>query len=92
MHKNLLKTFLQHIAVVLCKKRLQKKANIKTKRPHKHRQKWRRKGYRLAKIVTLGHKLKMHKNMLKTFLQHIAVVLCKKRLQKTANIRKMRAF
>ena len=29
--------------------------------------------------------------MLKTFLQHIAVVLCKKRLQKTANIRKMRA-
>ena len=27
------------------------------------------------KIVTLGQKLKMHKNMLKTFLQHIAVVL-----------------
>ena len=47
---------------------------------------------RLGKIVTLGQKLKMHKNMLKTFLQHIAVVPCKKRLQKTANIRKMRAF
>ena len=30
--------------------------------------------------------------MLKTFLQDIAVVLCKKRLEKTANIRKMRAF
>ena len=45
-----------------------------------------------SKIVTLGQKLKMHKNMLKTFLQHIAVVLCKKRLEKTANIRKMRAF
>ena len=30
--------------------------------------------------------------MLKTFLQHIAVVLCKKRLEKTANIRKVRAF
>ena len=30
--------------------------------------------------------------MLKTFLQHIAVVLCKKRLEKTANIRKTRAF
>ena len=44
-------------------------------------------GYRLCKIVTLGQKLKMHKNMLKTFLQHIAVV----RLQ-TANIGKMRAF
>ena len=30
--------------------------------------------------------------MLKAFLQHIAVVLCKKRLQKPANIGKMRAF
>ena len=34
--------------------------------------------------ITLGQKLKMPKNMLKTFLQHIAVVLCKKRLQKPA--------
>ena len=48
--------------------------------------------YSLCKIVPLGQKLKMQKNMLKTFLQHIAVVLCKKRLEKTANIRKMRAF
>ena len=40
------------------------------------------KGYRLCKIVTLGQKLKMHENMLKTFLQHIAVVLCEKRLEK----------
>ena len=30
--------------------------------------------------------------MLKTFLQHIAVVLCKKRLQKAANIPKIREF
>ena len=45
-----------------------------------------------TKIVTLGRKLKMHKNVLKTFLQHIAVVLSKKRLEKTANIGKMRAF
>ena len=45
-----------------------------------------------CKIVTLAQKLQMHKNMLKTFLQHIAVVLCKKRLEKTANIAKMRAF
>ena len=90
MHKNMLKTFLQHIAVVLCKKRLQKTANIRKMRAF---WKWPpSKGYRLGKIVTLGQKLKMHKNMLKTFLQHIAVVLCKKRLQKTANIRKMRAF
>ena len=50
------------------------------------------KGYSLYKIVTLGQKLKMHKNMLKTFLQDNAVVLCNKRLEKTANIPKMRAF
>ena len=32
------------------------------------------------------------KNIIKTFLQHIAFVLCKKRVQKTANIRKIRLF
>ena len=47
------------------------------------------KGYNLGKFLTLGQKWKIQ---IKTFLQHIAVVLCKKRLQKTANIRKMRAF
>ena len=145
----MLKTFLQHIAVVLCKKRLEKTANIAKMRAfwkwppskgyrlcklvtlaqklqmHKNMlksfyntlqlfyakngskkqlilQKWEHfengqkwppsKGYRLCKIVTLAQKLQMHKNMLKTFLQHIAVVLCKKRLEKTANIAKMRAF
>ena len=46
----------------------------------------------LAKSSLWVKKFKMHENMLKTFLQHIAVVLCKKRLEKTANIRKMRAF
>ena len=45
-----------------------------------------------GKSSLLAQKLKMHNNMLKTFLQHIAVVLCKKSLEKTANIRKMRAF
>ena len=93
MHKNMLKTFLQHIAVVLCKKRLEKTANIGKMRAFWKWPKWPpSKGYRLCKIVTLAQKLKMHKNMLKTFLQHIAVVLCKKRLEKTANIGKMRAF
>ena len=96
MHKNMLKTFLQLIAVVLCKKRLQKTANIRKmiafwKLP-KMATKQNACSLWLWKIVTLGQKLKMHNNMLETFLQHIAVVLCKKRLQKTANIRKMRAF
>ena len=77
----MLKTFLQHIAIVLCKKRLQKTANIGKMRAFENWQKWPpSKGYRLCKIVTLAQKLKMHKNMLKTFLQHIAIVLCKKQL------------
>ena len=36
--------------------------------------------------------MKNAKNLLKTFLQHIGVVLCKKRLEKRANIRKVRPF
>jgi len=93
MHKNMLKTFLQYIAVVLCKKRLEKTANIrKIIVIWKLRKMAKSKGYSRCKILTLGQKLKMQKSMLKTFLQHIAVVLCRKRLEKTANIRKMRAF
>ena len=41
-----------------------------------------------CKIVRLGQKLKMHENMLKTLLQYIEVVLCKKRLENTDNIGK----
>ena len=89
----MLKTFLQHIAIVLRKKPLQNTANIGKMRAFG----------KLTKMATqqrlqtlqnrhFGSKIKMHKNMLKTFLEHIAVVLCKKRLQKTANIGKMRAF
>ena len=91
MLKNVSKTQLQ---LLYEKKHSFKKQLIFEKWEHfKNCKKWPpSKGYRLCKIVTLGQKLKMHKNMLKTFLQHIAVVLCKKRLQKTANIRKMRAF
>ena len=89
----MLKTFIHHIAVVLSKKRLQKTANIREMRHFENCQKWHTsKDYRLAKIVNLGQRLKMHQNFLNIFLQHILVVLCKKRLQKTANIRKMRAF
>ena len=150
MQEKMLKTFLQHIAVVLCKKRLQKTPNIRKMRafwkllkwpPTKRYslcqiltlgqklkmqknmlerfydtlqmfyakngskkqlifkkwdhfencQKWSpTKSYSLCKILTLRQKWKMQKNMLKRFLQHVAVVLCKKQLQKTPNIRKMR--
>ena len=89
----MLKTIFRDIGVVLCKKRLQKKVIFEKQDHFENWQKWPpSKGYSLCKMVTLGQKLKMKKNMLKTFLQDIAVVLCIKRLQKTANIRKMRPF
>ena len=43
-------------------------------------------------MVSLAQKLKMPKTCQKRLYQHITVVLCKKRLQKTANIGEMRAF
>ena len=107
----MLKTFIHHIAVVLCKKRLQKTAIIRKMKAFFKYPKMATK-QRLLKIAKNGHQAKaidlpksliwvkaflktfiqMHKNMLNIFLQHIAVVLCKKRLQTTVNIRKMRAF
>ena len=50
------------------------------------------KGYRLCKMVSLGQKLKWPKTCEKRFYKHVRVVLCKKPLQKTPNIREMRPF
>ena len=50
------------------------------------------KGYSPCKILSLGQKIELPKTSKKHFYKHITVVLCKKRLQKKANIRKMRAF
>ena len=50
------------------------------------------KGYSLCKIVNLAQKLKIQKKWEKRLYDHIRVVVCKKPLQKTPNIRKMRAF
>ena len=50
------------------------------------------KGYGPCKILTLGQKIKLPKTWVKRFYKHIKDVLCKEGLQKTANIRKMRAF
>ena len=48
----------------------------------------------LCKIVTLGQKLKMQKNMLKMFLQHIALQLfyAKNSTKKKGNTQNMRPF
>ena len=45
-----------------------------------------------AKYSVWVKKIKLPETYEKRFHKHIKVVLCKKRLEKTANIRKMRAF
>ena len=93
MQKNMRRTLLQDIAGVLCKKWLQKTANILKMRAF-----WKlpkiasKQRLELCKIITLGQKLKMQKNMLKTFLQHIAVVLCKKGSKKQLIFQKWEHF
>ena len=43
-------------------------------------------------MVSLGQKVKMPKTCEKPFYKNITVVVCKKQLQKTPNIREMRIF
>ena len=50
------------------------------------------KGYRPCKILTLGQKLKFQKTCQNPFYKSFTVVLSKKPLQKTLNIREMRPF
>ena len=45
-----------------------------------------------AKIVSLGQKSKLKKTREKRFINHVGVVLWKKSLEKTPNIREMRRF
>ena len=49
-------------------------------------------GYSPWKMVSLGQKLKMPKRCEKRFYCHIRVVAGRKPLEKTLNVRKMRAF
>ena len=50
------------------------------------------KGYSPCKILTLAQKLKFQKTCQNLFYKSFGVVLFKKPLQKTLNIREMRAF
>ena len=50
------------------------------------------KRYSPCKILSLGQKIKLPRTSEKLFYKHIQVILCKKRLQKTANFRKIKAF
>ena len=49
-------------------------------------------GYSKAKWPILGRNLKVPKSQQKGLQKHIKVVLCRKRLEKTPNIRKMTNF
>ena len=50
------------------------------------------KGYSPCKILNLAQRLKFQKTCQNLFYKSFTVVLCKKPLQKTLNIREMRAF
>ena len=84
-----------HNRVVVCKKRLEKTPNSRKMRAF-----W--KWPKLAtmqklwpmqkKTLSLGQKITFLKTCEKRLYKHIRVALCKKRLEKTANNRKLRAF
>ena len=82
--------FYKSFTVVLCKKPLQKTPNIREVRRFQNRPSC--KGYSPCKILTLAQKLKFQKPCQNPFYKSFTVVLCKKPLQKTPNIREMRAF
>ena len=87
------KRFYKHIKNVLWKNGSKKQLIFEKWEHFENGQKWPQcKGYSPCKILTLGHKIKLPKICEKRFYKHIQVVLCKKRLKKTANIRKLRAF
>ena len=75
------KRFYKHIKVVLCKKRLEKTANIRKMRAFLKLKKWpQRKGYSPCRIHSLGQKVKLPKTCEKRFYKHTEAVLCKKQL------------
>ena len=78
----------------LCAKNRSKKQVLFEKWEHfENCQEWLQcKGYSPCKILSLGQKIKMPKTWEKRLDKHIKVALCKKRMIKTASIRKMRAF
>ena len=87
------KRLYKHITVVLCKKRMEETANNRKMRRFWKLKKWPLcKGYSLCKMVSFRQKIKLPKTCGKRIYKHIKVVLCKKRMEQTANIRKMRRF
>ena len=90
----MLKTFLEHIAVVLCKKRLGKTAYIRKMRPFCDLPKMALKQRLQAlKIVTLGQKLEIQNSMLKKFYNTLQLFYAKKKqLKKQLTFEKLAHF
>ena len=91
MPKTCEKWFYKNIRVVPCKKPLEKTPNIRKKTRFWKSPIWGN-GYSLCKMVSLGQKIKMPKTDEERFYKNIRVVLWKKPLHKTPNIRQMRRF
>ena len=85
------KPFYKNSRVILCKKRLEKTPNIREMRQFSVSAILQRL-YSPCKVVSLGQKLKMPKTCEKPFNKNSRVVLCKKRLEKTPNIREIDSF
>ena len=84
--------FYKSFTVVLCKKPVQKNTKYSRNESIFKIGHHACKGYSPCKILTLAQKLKFQKTCQNPFYQSFTVVLCKKPLQKTLNIREMRAF
>ena len=84
--------FYKSFTVVLCKKPLQKNTKYSRNESILKIGHHACKGYSPCKILTLAQKLKFQKTCQNPFYKSFTVVLCKKPLQKTPNIREMRAF
>ena len=93
MQKTCEKRLFYHITTVLCKKRIEKQLIFEKWEHFENGLNWPQcKGYSPCKILSLGQKIKLLKTCQKRFYKLIKVVLCKKPLEKRANIWKMRAF
>ena len=87
------KRLCDHFKNVECKKALQETPNLEKRDHFQNGQNWPRcMGYSPCKMVSLGQNLKAAKRCTKRLCDNIKNVVCKKQLQKTPNIRKMRAF
>ena len=82
--------FYKWFTVVLCKKPLEKKKIFEKWDDFENRQS--RKAYSLCRIVTLGQKFKFQTTCHNPFYKWFTVLLCKKPLEKSPNIREMRRF